>query len=84
MPLPKVAEAWGGANQVIDKVGVGLEGIGAGILAVTGNIRPLFDAGMSRNTEKHAPILVRPLMDDAVKSGMDKLYGRDKDAAPFR
>jgi hypothetical protein len=39
---------------------------------------------MSRNTEKHAPILVRPLMDDAVKSGMDKLYGRDKDAAPFR
>jgi hypothetical protein len=84
MPLPKVAEAWGGANQVIDKVGAGLEGVGAGILAAAGNTRPLFDAGMSRNTEKHAPILVQPLMDDTVQYGMDKLYGRDKDAAPSR
>lgn len=84
MPLPKAAEAWGGANQVIDKVGAGLEGTGAGILAATGNIRPLFDAGMSRNTEKHAPMLVRPLIDDTVKYDMDKLYGRDEDVAPFR
>ena len=83
-PLPKVAEAWGAANQVIDKVGAGLQGMGAGIIAATGNMRPLFDAAMSRNTAKRAPTLVQPLVDDAVKHGMDKAYGRDKNASPSR
>jgi hypothetical protein len=84
LPLPKRAEAWGAANQVIDKVGAGLQGIGAGILAATGNTRPLFDAAMSRNTAKRASILVQPLIDDTVKYGMDKAHGRDKDASPSR
>jgi hypothetical protein len=83
-PLPKVTEAWGAANQVIDKVGAGLQGMGAGIIAATGNMRPLFDAAMSRNTAKRAPTLVQPLVDDAVKHGMDKAYGRDKNASPSR
>lgn len=79
MPLPKVTDAWRAANNVIDGIGSGLRGVGSGILAVTGDTRPLFDAGMSRNTGKHVPALVQPLVDDAVKDGMDKAYGRDKD-----
>ena len=58
--------------------------MGAGIIAATGNTRPLFDAAMSRNTAKRAPILVQPLVDDTVQYGMDKAYGRDKDVPPSR
>lgn len=79
VPLPKVTDAWRAANNVVDGIGSGLRGIGAGILAATGDTRPLFDAAMSRNTGKHVPTLVQPLVDDAVEYGMDKAYGREDD-----
>lgn len=57
-----------------------MRGLGAGLLSWgTGNNRPLLDAGMSLNTGRHAPLLIQPLVDGSVKTGLDRTYGRDRD-----
>lgn len=63
----------------IGGVGGGMRGLGAGLLSwATGNNRPLLDAGMSLNTGRHAPLPMRPLVEDSVKTGLDRTYGRDQ------
>jgi hypothetical protein len=79
LPVPTMVDAWIGASQVIGNAGSVIRGMGAGLLSWgTDNSRPLLDAGMSINTGRHAPLPLRPLIDDAFKTGIDRTYGRDQ------
>ncbi len=80
LPVPSGGDIWIGASQFIGGVGGGMRGLGAGLLSWgTGNNRPLLDAGMSINTGRHAPLPLRPLVEDSFKTGIDRTYGRDQD-----
>ena len=79
LPVPTMVDAWIGASKVIGVVGDTMRGAGAGLLSWgTGNNRPLLDAGMSINTGRHAPLPLRPLIDDSFKTGIDRTYGDDQ------
>ena len=82
MPVPTTADGRIAASKLIGNIGSGIRTAGAGLLGVvTGNTRPLLDAGMSINTDRHMPLLTRPIVDDAAKAGLDRVYGPDPDSA---
>lgn len=82
MPAPTTADGRIALSKLIGNIGSGIRTAGAGLLGVvTGDARPLLDAGMSINTGRHMPLLTRPIVDDATKAGLDHVYGPDPGGA---